>query len=152
MKIKLIALLWILLLLLAGCKTPDSSPSAAAEAPLPQQTAEEEETPNVYCGNTLTTLQLCDEFGTPNGEEYTFMAGPSVTLTDLLRRLDYDPEKVCKCCSYSIAVTTEFGGPYYISFSESYARCKEGQADLTPEQLETIQTITADLQNGKFLY
>lgn len=148
MKRIILLLLMLLLLCLTGCKKADPE-SAAPEPTTPatevSQTAEDPE-PIGYCGNTLTTIQVCEAFGQATGEEYTFMSGPSVTLTDLLLRLDYDPLKVCKCCDYDIAVTTEFGGPYYVSFREAYARCKneEGtlaQADLTAEQLQTIQQI-----------
>ena len=43
-----------------------------------------------YCGNTWTTLHIGDK-------EYSFMFGHSITLTDILINLDYDPDKLCKC-------------------------------------------------------
>lgn len=147
MKKFLIFLLTVLILTLAGCK--QTVPEEAASLPADAPQAETQE-PSVYCGNTQTTLQFCNEFGIPTGEAYTFMGSPSVTLTDLLRKLDYDPDKVCKCCCYSITVTTEFGGPYYVSFDEAYVRYGNGQADLTEEQLRTIQTIAEDLQKEKY--
>lgn len=155
---KIIALLLILpALLAAGCKkTYHEFTTPAAETENTQLSAEtneaaDESTERVYCGNTQTTVQICETFGQPTGEEYTFMFGPSVTLTDLLIHLEYDPGKTCKCCDYDIAVTTEFGGPYYVSFGEAYARCTDengtlAQADLTAEQVQTIQTIVNDLR------
>lgn len=85
-----------------------------------------------YCGNTQTTLYI-------DGEAYPFMYSHSVTLTDLLVNLDYKPEKVCRCLP-QYTVDTEFGS-YGISLTDSYARCENGQADLTPEQIETIKEI-----------
>ena len=87
-----------------------------------------------YCGNTWTTLHL------PNGQDYSFMYGYSVTLTDILANLDYDPVKVCRC-QPQYTVDTEFGTGYGIHLAEGYARCEKGQADLTKEQVETIREI-----------
>ena len=86
-----------------------------------------------YCGNTMTTIVL-------NGKEYTFMGSDSVNLTDILINLEYDPMMLCDCVS-EFRVTTEFGGPYGVNLSEGYARCEEGQADLTPDQVALIQQI-----------
>lgn len=92
-----------------------------------------------YCGNTMTTITL-------DGTEYTFEGSDSVYLTDLLLNLDYDPMRVCRCAP-EFEVTTEFGGPYGINLSNAYARCEEGQADLTAEQVEQIRKIL-DTQMG----
>lgn len=85
-----------------------------------------------YCGNTVTVIRI-------NGEEYSFMGTDSVTLTDILINLSYDPELVCKCVP-DFSVDTEFGTGYGISLS-GYARCGEGQAELTEEQLQQIRQI-----------
>lgn len=85
-----------------------------------------------YCGNTFTTIRYL-------GEEYGFMGGNSVELTDLLRHLDYNPYKVCKCLP-ELSVETEFG-TYGVHLSEGYARCENGQAALTREQVQTIRNI-----------
>lgn len=87
-----------------------------------------------YCGNTWTTLRLL------NGQEYAFMYGYSVTLTDILLNLNYDPMKVCRCLP-QYTVDTEFGTGYGINLSQGYARCEKGQADLTQEQIDTIRKI-----------
>lgn len=87
-----------------------------------------------YCGNTWTTLHL------QNGQEYSFMYGYSVTLTDILANLNYDPMKVCRCLP-QYTVDTEFGTGYGINLSQGYARCEKGQAKLTQEQINTIREI-----------
>ena len=86
-----------------------------------------------YCGNTMTTIIL-DE------KEYSFMGSDSVYLTDILINLKYDPMRVCRCAP-EFTVKTEFGEPYGVNLSQGYARCEEGQADLTEEQIEKIREI-----------
>ena len=86
-----------------------------------------------YCGNTMTTIVL-------DGKEYTFMGSDSVNLTDILINLKYDPMRVCRC-ALEFTVKTEFGEPYGVNLSQGYARCDEGQADLTEEQIERIREI-----------
>ncbi len=139
---KLLILFVYILILLTGCAKNQEPPVLMADddtAPI------ETEPADVYCSNTLTTILYEDQ-------EYTVMGAPSVTLTDLLLHLAYDPGKICECADYTLTVTTEFGGPYYISLNESYARCQNdqgflaGQADLTEEQLQTIKTILQSLE------
>lgn len=86
-----------------------------------------------YCGNTQTTVYI-------DGEAYTFMYDHSVTLTDILVNLAYDPNKICRCRP-EYTVDTEFGKGYGINLTAGYARCEKGQADLTKEQTEQIWTI-----------
>ncbi len=86
-----------------------------------------------YCGNTQTTLYIGDK-------TYSFMYGCSVTLTDILVNLNYDPAKVCRC-SPELTVDTEFGTGYGVDLTQGYARCPKGQADLTREQIDTITKI-----------
>lgn len=88
-----------------------------------------------YCGNTWTTLYI-------DGKEYGFMGSNSVALTDILANLDYDPMKVCRCRP-EYTVDTEFGSGYGINLTNGYARCDKGQANLTVEQVKTIQEIIA---------
>jgi len=85
-----------------------------------------------YCGNTITTILM-------DGKEYSFMGSDSVNLTDILINLNYDPALVCKCLP-DFYVETEFGMTYGVSWS-GYARCDEGQANLTEEQLDQIRSI-----------
>ena len=86
-----------------------------------------------YCGNTMTTIILDDK-------EYTFMGSDSVNLTDILINLKYDPMRVCRCAP-EFTVKTEFGEPYGVNLSQGYARCEDGQADLTEEQIERIHEV-----------
>ena len=86
-----------------------------------------------YCGNTQTTLYI-------DGKEYWFMYGYSVTLSDLLVNLDYDPGKVCRCMAQYTA-DTEFGMNYQIHLDYGFVRCDLGQADLTQDQIQTIADI-----------
>ncbi len=97
-----------------------------------------------YCGNTQTTLYIGDK-------KYTFMYGHSVTLTDILLNLDYDPMRVCRCLP-EYKVDTEFGTGYGIHLTQGYARCEKGQADLTQEQIDTIAGIIqwAERTGGKY--
>ena len=86
-----------------------------------------------YCGNTMTSIIL-------DGKEYTFMGSDSVNLTDILINLKYDPMHVCRCAP-EFTVKTESGDPYGVNLNLGYVRCDEGQADLTPDQIEMIQQI-----------
>ena len=97
-----------------------------------------------YCGNTQTTLHIGDK-------EYTFMYGNSVTLTDILLNLKYDPMRICRCRP-EYTVDTEFGKGYGINLTAGYARCDKGQADLTQEQIDTISEIIewAETTNCKY--
>lgn len=85
-----------------------------------------------YCGNTVTRLLI-------DGTEYAFEGTDSVTLTDLLLHLEYDPDLVCKCLP-DLYVETEFGMTYGVSWS-GYARCEAGQAALTEEQMAQIRSV-----------
>lgn len=86
-----------------------------------------------YCGNTVTTVHL-------GGQDYSFWGGDSVTLTDILISLAYDPSQVCRCLP-EFTVDTEFGSGYGVNLAQSYARCESGQAALTAEQTEAIRGI-----------
>lgn len=86
-----------------------------------------------FCGNTATTIYL-------DGEAVTFMYDESVTLTNILINLAYDPEKVCDYLP-EYTVDTEFGKGYGINLTEGYVRCEKGQADLTAGQIGQISAI-----------
>jgi len=97
-----------------------------------------------YCGNIQTTLYV--------GEKaYTFQYGYSVTLTDILVNLRYDPMGVCRCAP-EYTVDTEFGTGYGINLTQGYARCEKGQANLTQEQINAIAQIVAwaESTNGEY--
>lgn len=88
-----------------------------------------------YCGNTVTEVTL-------EGETYSFWGSDSVTLTDILINLAYDPDHICRCPA-ELTVNTEFGTVYWVNLTESFARCEAGQADLTAEQTEAVRDILA---------
>lgn len=114
--------------------TPDHTHTLAPE---PQTV---EDPVEGYCGNMMTTVYL-------NEKEYTFMDSESVALTDILINLRYDPEKVCKCLP-EFTVKTEDGTQYGVSVTEGYVRCDDGQAELTKEQVATIQEVLSWLESG----
>ncbi len=87
-----------------------------------------------YCGNTETTVHF------QSGKSYTFMGSESVSLTDILRNLEYKSGAMCDCLP-EYKVDTEFGSGYGINLSEGYARYGGGQAELTDSQLETVREI-----------
>lgn len=99
--------------------------------------AEPEETSgtaaHAYCGNTTVTLH------TDSGE-YTLSGGDGIAIVDILLHLDYDPADVCGCAA-SLTVDTETLTGIEVSLEQSFARCERGQASLTEEQVDTIQTI-----------
>ncbi len=101
--------------------------------PLDEENGEVEST-DVYCGNTQTTIYFNNE------KSYTFMAGNSVTMTDILRNLDYDKKKLCKCLP-EYKVDTEFGTGYGVNLTAGYVRCEKGQADLTEAQIDKLKAI-----------
>lgn len=108
--------------------TPDDHEHKVAETP---QTVDDPVCG--YCGNIMTIIIL-------DGKEYTFMGSDSVNLTDILINLKYDPMRVCRCVP-EFTVKTEFGESYGVNLSQGYARCEDGQADLTEEQIERIREI-----------
>lgn len=86
-----------------------------------------------YCGNMLTTVYL-------DGEEFTITGSDSVTLTDILVNLDYDPHGVCRCMA-DITVDTEMLTGIAVNLEEGFARCEQGQAALTRKQADAIREI-----------
>lgn len=86
-----------------------------------------------YCGNTVTEVTL-------DGETYSFWGDDSVTLTDIVINLAYDPHRVCRCLP-EFTVDTEFGDGFGVNLTGSYVRCETGQASLTEEQTEAIRGI-----------
>ena len=102
----------------------------------PAGTAQTVEDPvSGYCGNTITRVQEW-----PEGEESSFWGSDSVTLTDIVINLEYDPDAICRCRP-EYRVDTEFGSGYGVNLTHAYVRCDAGQASLTAEQVETIQDI-----------
>ncbi len=136
-RIILVFISLALMLAFCACQSTDNN-SSTAETDHTHRVAVEEQVVSDpisgYCGNTQTTIYFDDDI------KYTFMYGESVTMTDILINLDYDKNKLCKCLP-EYTVDTEFGTGYGINLTEGYARCKEGQADLTQEQIDELKDI-----------
>jgi len=92
-----------------------------------------QETVSGYCGNTVTVIYI-------DGNAVSFSGSDSVVLTDLLINLNYDPDKWCNC-EAEFTVDTEFLTGIEVNLENCYARCERGQANLTEEQIQTIQDI-----------
>ena len=136
-RITAILISLMLLLTLVACKTTDSDLSTSSSDHTHQPAAEAQTVSDPisgYCGNTQTTIYFDDD------TSYTFMGGESVTMTDILINLDYDKSKLCKCLP-EYTVETEFGTGYGINLTSGYARCDNGQADLTQEQIDKLKDI-----------
>lgn len=99
---------------------------------------EEGRSTGAYCGNMLTTVYL---------EEMNFtLAGrDSVTITDILANLDYDPDAVCRCMA-EFTVDTETLAGIQVNLTQGFARCEKGQAALTEEQAQSLREIIDRLQ------
>lgn len=108
--------------------TFDSHSHVPAKTPLPV-----DDPVSGYCGNTVTEVVW-------NSEAFSFWGTDSVTLTDILINLAYDPEQICRCLP-EFTVNTEFGAGYGVNLSGAYARCEKGQAALTAEQVDKIREI-----------
>ncbi len=87
-----------------------------------------------YSGSTQTVIH----FGST--ASYAFSLGSSAVLTEILRSLEYAPEKLCRCM-YQYTVDTKFGLGYEINLTEGFARFGDGQADLTQGQIEALSSI-----------
>ncbi len=112
----------------------EDSAHTAAETTRPIGGIGEQEAPNVP---TSTPREI-----TLNGN--TYLIGQDYeTLQDILQGLEYFPHKVCRCRP-QYRLETDFGS-YGIHLSEGYARCDDGQADLTAEQVQTLRQIIHSL-------
>lgn len=96
-----------------------------------------EDVPSGYCGNMLTTVYL-DEMNFTLADSY------SVTITDILINLNYDPNEVCRCMA-EFTVDTEMLPGIEVNLTEGFARCEKGQAALTESQTEAIREIIDSL-------
>ena len=87
-----------------------------------------------YCGNMVTRIHI-------DGKEYSFMYSYSVSLTHMLRFLDYKTEKAEVQYVVDLVVDTEFGNGYGVNLSEGFIVCDKGRAELTKEQVAEINEI-----------
>lgn len=91
-----------------------------------------------YCGNMLTTVYL-------EKMNFTLAGSDSVTITDILANLDYDPDAVCRCMA-EFTVDTELLSGIHVNLTQGFARCEKGQAALTEEQAQSLREIIDRLQ------
>ena len=99
---------------------------------------EEGRSTGAYCGNMLTTVYL-------EKMNFTLAGSDSVTITDILANLDYDPDAVCSCVA-EFTVDTELLSGIHVNLTQGFARCEKGQAALTEEQTQILQDIIDNLQ------
>lgn len=74
-----------------------------------------------------------------HGEECLLSSEDAETIRSILKKLDYSPHRICRClpeCQFEMKSKS-----YGLHLGEGYARCEEGQARLTQEQLQTIREI-----------
>ena len=73
------------------------------------------------------------------GEEYSISDEDAQIIWNILKKLDYNPHRVCRClpkCQFEMKSKC-----YGLHFGEGYARCDKGQARLSQEQLQVIREI-----------
>ena len=99
---------------------------------------EEGRSTGAYCGNMLTTVYL-------EKMNFTLAGSDSVTITDILANLDYDPDAVCRCVA-EFTVDTELLSGIHVNLTQGFARCEKGQAALTEEQAQSLREIIDRLQ------
>lgn len=90
------------------------------------------------CGNMVTTVRF-------DGKEYSFGGADSVTVTNILSKLPYDPAEVCRCMA-EFTVDTELLVGIEVNLTQGFARCELGQAALTQEQTAVLREIVNHLQ------
>ncbi len=90
------------------------------------------------CGNTQAEITL-------DGQSYTIAGGDAIALSRLLENLPYDPNGICRCMA-EFTVDTELLEGIEVSLGNAFARCDQGQASLTQQQVQTIQGILEHLQ------
>ena len=97
-----------------------------------------EEIPSGYSGNLMTRVFA-------DGQKYELQGADSAAMTDILTRLDYNPNAVCRCMAEFIVDTEKLSG-IHVNLTQGFARCEKGQAALTEEQARILQDIIDSLQ------
>lgn len=137
MKYGLILFILLAVFLIAGC-------AAHTQDPAPVSAGQQTETV------TPTVTVDFDGFDDETSQTHTLTGADAETLAALLQSLNYDPMKVCKCLP-STTVTLNSGAQYGIDLGDTpHVRLYEtpqAQADLTPEQAETIRNLLDPLKN-----
>ena len=73
------------------------------------------------------------------GETHPVAGEDAFAAAAFLSKLEYSPAKVCKCLPQFRVITDS--GEYGIHLGEGYARCDRGQARLTQEQMNILQSL-----------
>ncbi len=117
-----------------SCDTSDNASNGMPGAPQESEDPQYSERPLAGITSGLTVAAESENYD---------------ALKEILLELDYSPHKVCRCLP-QYKLKTDFG-EFGIHLTEGYARCEEGQADLTAEQIQTLRQIidalTADQAN-----
>ncbi len=91
-----------------------------------------------WCGNMTAEIHM-------DGADYSLSGTDAVTLTDILYFLPYSEENLCRCMA-EFTVNTEMGSGYEINLTEYFVRHQGGQASLTEEDAQQIQSILDTLE------
>lgn len=91
-----------------------------------------------YSGNGNVVLYTGDQTVTLTGRD-------AAAASEILDSLPYGPELVCRCAG-EFTVDTEMRKGIQVNLTEGFARCEQGQANLTREQAKTLQDILDGLQ------
>lgn len=94
----------------------------------------------VISGNTVATI-----FGDRESWGFSLTGDEAVNLTQLLLDLPYS-EETCRCMAEH-SIKTEFG-IFEVNLTQGFARCEKGQAQLTPQELETLTQIIAQAREN----
>ena len=73
-------------------------------------------------------------------QEYLLEEKEGMKLLNLLRDQTYDISQICRC-DVEFTVITEFGVEYGVNLKEGFVRCERGQAFLSNEDMQKIQTF-----------
>ena len=92
---------------------------------------------HAYCGNMEAVVTI-------DATAYRLTGSDAVMLTDILAWLDYDSNTVCRCMA-EFTVDLETLKNIQVNLDQAFARCEQGQAPLTEEQVQTIRTIIENL-------
>ena len=79
-----------------------------------------------------------------DGQSYLLETKDGMDLLNLLKDQAYDVNQICRC-TVEFTVVTEFGVEYHINLKEGFARCEQGQAFLSNEDMQNIQAILEEL-------
>ena len=121
------------------------APEAAPEAAAPEEAMRDEQSlaepaidPDTIFGPTVeVSIQL-------DGQTYLLETKEGMELLSLLKDQAYDVSQLCKC-DIEFTVVTEFGVKYHVNLQEGFVRCEQGQAFLSNEDMQKIQSVLGKL-------